>query len=419
MLVIRTLSNHKRVSFYQLQTWISMRFGLNAGYGTSKFTSNVNKRFKGTQQIITNAENTVPIMKTITAMVAGVVTVSSLTSFVEYMTSFNIPPYSPSGTRFDLSTYMGRFCDMLLNCDPSLLLHNRVDVRRYREMMENHNSLITNPPSQKSIQEIYRDLWEAKRIVASNGNEDKIESIPRPFRMSGYVPFNGPICVAMVASTSTPFLLFWSWVNQSQNALVNYYNRAEGSEMTTKTLRNSYIIAVSSALTVAFGFATWIKRRYNHAKASQLMKYVAFPSAVVASSINCYIIRSPEIELGIPLFDEHGKDVLPGTTSQVAARKGVYATTASRALLQAPVFIFPSLLLSCVPAFKKIMNRQPTMTVPLMTYMVMVAFGLGLPAAVSIFPHICEIGAEEVEMSFRELRNDGVPYKNFYFNKGL
>merc|ERR1712187_424117 len=105
--------------------------------------------------------------------------------------------------------------------------------------------------------------------------------------------------------------------------------------------------------------------------------------------------------------------------SQEAARRGVYATTASRALLQAPVFIIPPLLLSYVPFFKKIVNRQPTMAIPLMTYMVILAFGLGLPAAVAIFPHICEIRVEEVEMSFRELRNDGVPYKRFYFNKGL
>lgn len=419
MLIIRKLSNHKIVYFSRFQTWISIRLSLNTGYGTSKLISNVNKRFKGTQQNIKNGVNTVPIMQTFTAMVAGVLSVSVLTSFVEYMTSFNVRPYSPSETRFDPSTYMGRFCDMLLNCDPSLLLYNYDDVRRNRKIVENHSTLLTDPPSNKSIQEISRDLWEAKRIVASNGNEDKLVSIPLPFRMCGYVPFNAPICVAMVISTSTPFLLLWSLVNQSQNALVNYYNRAKGSEVTTKTLINSYLIAVSSALTVAFGLATWIKRMYNQSRARQLMKYVAFPSAVVASSLNCYIIRSPEIELGIPLFDEHGKDVLPGTTSQEAARRGVYATTASRALLQAPVFIIPPLLLSYVPFFKKIMNRQPTMAIPLMTYMVIVAFGLGLPAAVAIFPHICEIGVEEVEMSFRELRNDGVPYKRFYFNKGL
>merc|ERR1740139_2176191 len=120
--------------------------------------------------------------------------------------------------------------------------------------------------------------------------------------MSGYVPFNGPICVAMVASTSTPALLFWSWVNQSQNALVNYYNRNASSEMTNETLMIRYGTAVGSALTVAFGLATVVQKKYSPAKAKQLMKFIAFPSAVVASSLNCYIVRSPEITTGIPLF---------------------------------------------------------------------------------------------------------------------
>ena len=78
--------------------------------------------------------------------------------------------------------------------------------------------------------------------------------------MSGYVAFNGPICVAMVASTSTPALLFWSWVNQSQNALVNYYNRNAASEMSNETLLKSYTVAVTSALSVAFGLATVIQK---------------------------------------------------------------------------------------------------------------------------------------------------------------
>ena len=37
--------------------------------------------------------------------------------------------------------------------------------------------------------------------------------------------------MAMVASGSTPALLFWNWVNQSQNALVNYYNRNAASAL--------------------------------------------------------------------------------------------------------------------------------------------------------------------------------------------
>ena len=48
--------------------------------------------------------------------------------------------------------------------------------------------------------------------------------------MSGYVPFNGPIGVAMIATSSTPGLLLWAWVNQSHNAMVNYFNRGSAGE---------------------------------------------------------------------------------------------------------------------------------------------------------------------------------------------
>jgi Sideroflexins len=107
---------------------------------------------------------------------------------------------------------------------------------------------------------------------------------------------------------------------------------------------------VGSALSVAFGLATFIQRRYPPAKAQSLLRYVAFPSAVVTSSLNCYIVRSPEITTGIPLLNAAGENMLAHvgcddddevTTSRIAAAAGVYTTTASRALLQAPVYFLP------------------------------------------------------------------------------
>jgi hypothetical protein len=50
--------------------------------------------------------------------------------------------------------------------------------------------------------------------VESSVHPDTKQIIPEPFRMAGYVPFNGPVCVAMMASRGTPALLFWNWVNQ-------------------------------------------------------------------------------------------------------------------------------------------------------------------------------------------------------------
>ena len=150
------------------------------------------------------------------------------------------------------------------------------------------------------------------------------------------------------------------------------------------------------------------------------MRWVAFPSAVVASSLNCYIVRSPEITSGIPLVTSSGENVLPGETSQIAAAQGVYSTTASRALLQAPVYFLPPVLMGSIPILKKYISANPKMSVPLTTYLVLVSFGLGLPATVAIFPQMAEIDAGDVEEKFQGLRGkDGLPHEKYYYNKGL
>ena len=84
--------------------------------------------------------------------------------------------------------------------------------------------------------------------------------------MSGYVPLNGPISVAMVATGSTAGLLFWAWTNQSQNALVNYFNRNADSEMSNETLAKSYGTAVTTALTVGFVLSTVVRKRFSAEK---------------------------------------------------------------------------------------------------------------------------------------------------------
>jgi len=365
-------------------------------------------------------QESVPVAKSLLAMTAAVATVSAGAALVESAASDSCPPFDPRGQRFDQSTFAGRFSKMFLACDPRLLFYSDDEVRRSGKMVQDHQSLLANPPAGTTKEEMNRALWEAMRISSAALHPDTGDTIPHPFRMSGYVPFNGPVCVAMVASTSTPALLFWSWANQSQNALVNYFNRNASSEMTNETLIKSYAAAVGSALTVAFGLATLIQKKYSPSQAKAMMRWVAFPSAVVASSLNCYIVRSPEIDSGVPLVDSKGNDVLPGSTSNEAAKRGVHSTTASRAILQAPVYFLPPVLLGTVPILKNYLARHPAMTVPITTYVLLVIFGFGLPGTVAIFPQMSEIAAEDAEEEYRLLRDEsGRPYEKFWYNKGL
>ncbi len=219
---------------------------------------------KATSSASSTAQSSVPLLNTAIAATAGIATVSVAAAIVESSTAGDVPPFDPSGERFDQSTFLGRFSKMILACDPRLLTYTEEETRRAKEMINDYENLIKSVPTDSSTgmneQDIHHALWEAQRISSASLHPDTGDVIPAPFRMSGYVPFNGPICVAMVASTSTPALLFWSWVNQSQNALVNYYNRNASSEMDNATLMKSYSAAVCSALAVAFGLATGIQR---------------------------------------------------------------------------------------------------------------------------------------------------------------
>jgi len=176
------------------------------------------------------ANDSVPLGKTFAAMLAGVTTVMGFSYAAESATASDAPPFDPSGQRYDQTTFKGRFCRMLLACDPTLLFYSEETARKYGDMVADYQRLIANPAEVgETAETIHHALWEAQRISSASLNEGT--AVPHPFRMSGYVPFNGPICVAMVASSSTPAILFWSWVNQSQNALVNYFNRNMSEDM--------------------------------------------------------------------------------------------------------------------------------------------------------------------------------------------
>lgn len=239
--------------------------------------------------------------------------------------------------------------------------------------------------------------------------------------MAGYVPFNGPVCVGMMLASSTPAILFWQWLNQSQNAMVNYFNRNPSAPMSTETIVSSYAGAVTMAMTVAFGLSFIIKKRVDPKRAETLLKFVAFPTAVLASSSNCYIVRRHEITEGWSLQDEHGNEVAGGARSCIAARRGVYETVFSRALLQMPTVLIPVMIAS-IPVFKRMMGRNPAMTVPFFTFVTMVVFGLGLPATVAVFPQMGEIKVTDLEQELQPLCLDtatGKPLTTVLYNKGL
>lgn len=60
---------------------------------------------------------------------------------------------------------------------------------------------------------------------------------------------------------TVPAVVFWQWVNQSFNALVNYTNRNANSPLTVTQLGVSYVSATTSALVAAIGFKGFCQKR--------------------------------------------------------------------------------------------------------------------------------------------------------------
>ena len=219
----------------------------------------------------------------------------------------------------------------------------------------------------------------------------------------------------MVASQSTFALLLWSWLNQSQNALVNYYNRSVSSKTSSnEAIIKSYAVAVGTVLAITFRLEVFIRSHFAGEEAAELMRFISFPSAVIASSLNCFIARRPEIDSGVALLNDQLEDVLPGETSLVAAAHSVYSTSASRAILQLPTFVIPPLILDTVAPLKDYMSLNPSSDVPITTFLLLITFSVGLPCVVGILPQMSKISVEDAESKYNDLG-----YKEFYYDKGL
>eukprot|EP00756_Hemistasia_phaeocysticola_P052911 Hpha_TRINITY_DN2823_c0_g1::TRINITY_DN2823_c0_g1_i1::g.171343::m.171343 len=335
---------------------------------------------------------------------AGVAGVAVLNGVCWKIRQEPAPPFTRNGDRWDQSTLIGRVKGMFMRCDPSTLLYSSADIRAAQEQLK-------TPKGDRSDDE----MWRIRQVVESSVHPVTDAVVPQPARMAGYVPYNGPICVAMVVSSGTGPLLFWNWANQTVNAALNYCNNS-GADSDSGSAVRSYVIAVSSALAVVYGLSTGVRRFAPEAMRSKLLRFTAFPACVVASSLNCYIVRRPEITVGLPLQDADGRPFLEGKTSSVAAEKAVMETVKSRMALQVPVYFFPAVVLATPPGAALMAAGGPMATF-VSTFVTFIGFGLGLPWTLAYYPQQTKISRSELEPELQAALPPGVDA--VYCHRGL
>ncbi|XP_067100167.1 sideroflexin-2 isoform X1 [Osmerus mordax] len=256
-------------------------------------------------------------------------------------------------------------------------------------------------------------LHYAKKLYDSAFHPDTGERMNLTGRMSFQVPGGMAITGCMLQFYRTvPAVVFWQWVNQSFNALVNYTNRNAASSITSRQIGVAYFTATSTALATAVGLNLYTK------KAPPLVaRWVPFVAVASSNCVNIPMMRQQELLNGVAVTDESGARL---GQSKKAAVKGITQVVISRVTMAAPGMIILPIIMQRLEKYP-FMQRITFLHGPIQVMMVGVFLVFMVPAACSLFPQTCSMAVSKLEPELRDsiLRRYGDSVQYVYFNKGL
>lgn len=190
-----------------------------------------------------------------------------------------------------------------------------------------------------------KEIRQAEVVVSTAIHPDTNEFIPWVCRLSSFLPCNVPIAFGFIIAKPTPFnTIFWQWINQTYNALMNYGNRNATSLYTTEDILKSYAAAVTSSIGVALGIRKALSGYTRNLTGARLIianAISSFFACSIAGYLNAKFMRKTELERGIDITDQDGNII---GKSKAAAHKAVNQTANSRFFLAIPIFIPPFIL---------------------------------------------------------------------------
>ncbi|XP_039631208.1 sideroflexin-2 [Polypterus senegalus] len=309
--------------------------------------------------------------------------------------------------RWDQSTFIGRLKHFFNITDPRTVLLSNARLDEAKSLVEKCRAG-TVPPGTTEEQ-----LHYAKKLYDSAFHPDTGDRMNLIGRMSFQVPGGMAITGFMLQFYRTvPAVVFWQWVNQSFNALVNYTNRNAASPITPTQIGIAYLTATSTALATAVGLNLYTK------KAPPLVaRWVPFAAVAAANCVNIPMMRQQEVLNGITVMDENDNKL---GCSRKAAVKGITQVVISRVAMAAPGMIILPIIMERLEKYP-FMQRIKFLHAPMQVMMVGVFLIFMVPAACSLFPQRCSIAVSKLEPDLRESIQEryGNTLKYVYFNKGL
>uniref|UniRef100_A0A671PHW7 Sidoreflexin n=1 Tax=Sinocyclocheilus anshuiensis TaxID=1608454 RepID=A0A671PHW7_9TELE len=294
---------------------------------------------------------------------------------------------------WDQSTFMGRLKHFfnITDCRTVLLPDSRLDEAK--ALVESCRAGSVPPGT------TVEQLHYAKKLYDSAFHPDTGDRMNLIGRMSFQVPGGMAITGFMLQFYRTvPAVVFWQWVNQSFNALVNYTNRNAASPITPNLTGVSAVVI--------------------HYPAPPLVaRWVPFAAVAAANCVNIPMMRQQEILNGIAVTDEDGNKL---GHSRKAAVKGITQVVISRVTMAAPGMIILPIIMQRLEKYR-FMQKITFLHGPLQVMMVGVFLIFMVPAACSLFPQSCSMAVSKLEPELREsiISQYGDRVSYVYFNKGL
>lgn len=307
--------------------------------------------------------------------------------------------------RWDQSTFVGRLKYFFAVTDPRLSLLPDAELEGAKLLVELYKK--KQEPRGRYDEE---QLWRAKHIYESAFHPDTGEKQNVFGRMSFQVPGGMLITGAMLQwyKTNTG-VIFWQWINQSFNCLVNYTNRNAKVEQDNTKLVVAYVSATTAALVTSLGLKAYLAKR-----ASPLFqRYVPFAALAAANMVNIPLMRRSEIENGVSCVDDQGTPLLD---SKTAAIFGISQVTFSRIVMAMPGMTILPVIMQRLEKKAWMQNVKP-MHGPIQILLVGCFLLFMTPTACALFPQTASIRTSTIA-KFETLPEKPLP-DVVLFNKGL
>ncbi|GFS32599.1 sideroflexin-1 [Trichonephila inaurata madagascariensis] len=306
---------------------------------------------------------------------------------------------------WDQNTYWGRAKHFFTTTNPLNLFCGSSELERAKD-------IVTKCRKGEKLDINEDQIWQAKHLYDSAFHPDTGEKMILIGRMSAQVPMNMTITGCMLAFyKTTPQVVFWQWINQSFNAVVNYTNRSGDSPIPVKQLGISYALATSGALVTALGLNSLVK------SAPPLIgRFVPFCAVAAANCVNIPMMRLKEIREGIPVVDKNGNRI---GCSQTAAKWAITQVVLSRIGMAMPGMLIPPFIMNYLDK-KGVLKKFPWINAPLQVGLCGLFLVFATPLCCALFPQQSSISVDSLEPEIRDVVIKlKLQDKCLYYNKGL